>query len=42
MHHIPLWAGSSQEFLPVSLYDEKAESLHLFLKNSLSKLETFK
>ena len=25
MHNIPLWASSCQEFLPVSLYDEKAE-----------------
>ena len=28
--------------LPVSLYDEKAESLSLLLLNSLSKLETSK
>ena len=34
MHHIPFSASSSQEFLPVSLYDEKAEfiSEELFME----------
>ena len=34
MHHIPFWASSSQEFLPVSLYDENAEfiSEELFME----------
>ena len=39
MHQISLWVSSSQ-VLPVSLYDEKAESLSLLLTNYLSKLET--
>ena len=32
--------GKFSRILPVSLYDEKADSLSLLLINSLSKLET--